>query len=277
MRPIVLVVIDGLRRDTARRYLTIPFQVVEEGRGFFVPMLSFMPTKSRPSYNTISTGVRSPQNGTAGNDDLRSVTIPSIWSLAREHGLKTAASAYYWWSELFNDVPFSSEDHIFTEDGNGAIQHGFFYPRDCETDATVVAHALDLWQRHRPDLMLIHPCSTDFAGDHWGAASLAYSANARLINMLLEPLFETIWSEHPEAVILVTSDHGMSDEGGHGWDAPELREVFFFALGDGVRAATVDETTSLDIAPTILRLLGIGAPCEMQGRALVDLAGLSVS
>jgi bisphosphoglycerate-independent phosphoglycerate mutase (AlkP superfamily) len=69
----------------------------------------------------------------------------------------------------------------------------------------------------------------------------------------------------------------MSDRGGHGWDAPELREVFFFALGDSVRSGRVSgadianqsDATSLDVAPTILSLLGLPIPPGMKGSVLV--------
>jgi predicted AlkP superfamily pyrophosphatase or phosphodiesterase len=274
MRPIALLVIDGLRRDSAERFLTTPFQLVAEGRGGYLPMTSLMPTKSRPSYNTISTGVPSPQNGIAANDDVRMVTMPSIWTIARSHGLTTAASAYSWWSELYNGVPFRKEQDAFTTNSEGGIQHGFFSPRDSEPDAVVLAYALQLWKRHHPDLMLIHPCSVDYAGDYWGAKSLAYDETIKLLNLLLEPLFTDLWRERPEAIILVTSDHGMAASGGHGWDAPELRQVFFFALASHPGQspelrAPVEEATALDIAPTILHLLDLPIPLQMTGRQLV--------
>lgn len=270
-RPVVLMVIDGLRRDRARRFLSTPFRLVAEGWGGYLPMTSLMPTDSRPSYNTISTGLPSPQNGIVDNHDARLVGTPSIWTIARAHGLSTAASAYYWWSELYNRAPFQREQDILTENGDGAIQHGFFYPRDGESDAVVFAYALRLWQRHHPELLLIHPCSVDYAGDYWGADTLAYDASVKALDLLLGPLFEALWRERSEAVILVTSDHGMSGSGGHGWDAPDLREVFFFALGRDLHVETVDEATALDIAPSVLHLLGLPIPEEMAGRPLVSM------
>jgi predicted AlkP superfamily pyrophosphatase or phosphodiesterase len=273
----VLIVIDGLRRDTAQEHLTAPSRLIAAGRGLYLPMTSHMPTNSRPSYNTISTGVPSPQNGTIDNDDVRPVTIPSVWTVARSHGLTTAASAYFWWSELFNSLPFREERQIYTEDSDGGIQHGFFYPRASETDATVVAEAEILFNTYRPDLLLIHPSSTDYAGDYWGAGSVAYVENAKVVNVLMAALFESILRNRPETIVLVTSDHGMSDRGGHGWDAPELREVFFFALGDSVRSGRVSgadvanqsDATSLDVAPTILSLLGLPIPPGMKGSVVV--------
>lgn len=269
-RPIVLLVIDGLRRDRARQLLTVPFDLVAAGQGCYIPMTSLMPTKSRPSYNTISTGVPSPQNGTTANDDIRPAAVPSLWTIARGHGYTTAASAYSWWSELFNRSPFDRDRDTLVGHGSGAFTHGFFYDRDGESDAVVFAHALRLWQRYHPDVMLIHPCSIDYAGDHWGAANLAYDECVKALDLLLGPLLQALCRERPEAIILVTSDHGMAASGGHGWDAPELREVFFFALGRGLSAAAVSEATALDLAPTVLHLLGLPIPGHMTGRPLVS-------
>lgn len=269
-RPVVLLVIDGLRRDRARQFLTTPFGLVARGRGGYLPMTSLMPTNSRPSYNTISTGVPSPENGIANNHDVRLVETPSIWTIARGHGLVTAASAYCWWSELYNHAPFDRERDTFVQHGEGGIQHGFFYPRDGETDAVVFAYALRLWQQHRPDLLLIHPCSVDYAGDYWGADTPVYDECVKAIDRLLPPLFEALWQQRPDAVILVTSDHGMSGRGGHGWDEPELREVFFFALGRDLRLPAMSEATALDIAPTVLHLLNLDVPARMTGRPLLS-------
>lgn len=268
-RPVVLVVIDGLRRDRALRFLTTPARLVEEGRGWYLPMTSLMPTNSRPSYNTISTGLPSPQNGIVNNHDVRLVSTPTIWSLARGAGLGTAASAYYWWSELYNRAPFEKELDTLVENGDGGIRHGFFYRRDGEPDAVVLAHALLLWQRHRPDLLLVHPMSVDYTGDYWGADAPAYDECVKALDLLLGPFLAALWRERPDAVILLTADHGMAASGGHGWDAPELREVVFFALGHNLGLAPMGEATALDIAPTVLRLLELPIPAEMPGRPLV--------
>lgn len=270
-RPVVLLVIDGLRRDRALRFLTTPARLADEGQGWYLPMTSLMPTNSRPSYNTISTGLPSPQNGIVDNHDVRLVTTPNIWSLARAAGLCTAASAYYWWSELYNRAPFDKERDTRVQNGDGGIQHAFFYRRDGEPDAVVLAHALLLWQRHHPDVLLVHPMSVDYAGDYWGADALAYDECVRALDTLLGPFVTALWRERPDAVILLTADHGMSERGGHGWDAPELREVVFYTLGRDLPPAPLSgEATALDIAPTVLRLLHLPIPAEMAGRPLVE-------
>jgi hypothetical protein len=190
VRPLVLLVIDGLRRDVAERHLTALFEIVRAGRGGYLPMTSLMPTNSRPSYNTISTGIPCPQNGIVDNHDNRLVSTPSIWTIARAHGLVTAASAFHWWSELYHHAPFRKDQDTLIADGDGGFQFGFFYQRDGEIDPVVFAHALRLWDAHRPDLLLIHPSSVDWTGDYWGAADPAYRVSASALNLLLPALLE---------------------------------------------------------------------------------------
>jgi predicted AlkP superfamily pyrophosphatase or phosphodiesterase len=268
-RPLVLIVLDGVRRDTANRSLSSLDRQVAASRGVSLPMTSFPPTSSRPSYATIGTGLPPSVHGISHNSDVRALAQPSIWSIARAHGLTTAASSFSWWSELFNGVPFDRHRDAYTVDQARPIQYGFFTPRDSEADVVVLGEARRLWFEHHPDLMLIHTLSVDYSGDFWGARSLAYKESARVVDLLLAPLLDDLWNDRPETIVLVTADHGMSDEGGHGWDAPELRAVFLLALGERLRPIPGPGATSLDIAPTVLGLLDLPVAEGMTGRRLV--------
>lgn len=56
-----------------------------------------------------------------------------------------------------------------------------------------------------------------------------------------------------------------------GWHEPE---GILIAAGPGIPARTIEGARLLDMAPTILSLLGLAAPSWMQGIALPDLAGV---
>ncbi len=197
--------------------LDTPRHLMAEGLGVYLPMTTLMPTVSRPSYNTISTGVPSPHNGTRDNEDRSVATLPSIWSIARGAGLCTAASAYSWWSELFNDTPFDSMRDTHVEHHPRGIQHAFFYERDGEPDAVVIAYARRLWEQWAPELLLVHPMATDFAGDYWGADAPAYDDCVHALDPLLDSFVADVWRRSPATVMLLTADHGMDGHRGHGW------------------------------------------------------------
>jgi predicted AlkP superfamily pyrophosphatase or phosphodiesterase len=62
-------------------------------------------------------------------------------------------------------------------------------------------------------------------------------------------------------------------QGAHGYD-PSLPEMggIFFAMGRGVKAGTkLGEVSTLDVAPTVARLLGIEPPKDAEGRPLESL------
>jgi hypothetical protein len=59
-------------------------------------------------------------------------------------------------------------------------------------------------------------------------------------------------------LILVSTDHGHRDEGGHGGDSPEERTVFFLASGPSVTKGTPPRDVNIvDVAVTALAHLGI--------------------
>ncbi len=71
-------------------------------------------------------------------------------------------------------------------------------------------------------------------------------------------------------VVLITADHGnaeqMSDNG-LPWTAHTTNPVNFIVVGDGIKS--VHNGGLADVAPTILKILGIQKPAEMTGNSLV--------
>jgi predicted AlkP superfamily pyrophosphatase or phosphodiesterase len=57
---------------------------------------------SRPLYECILTGVPPIDSGIVHNNVARLSSQRSIYHYARDAGLKTAAAAYHWVSELYN-------------------------------------------------------------------------------------------------------------------------------------------------------------------------------
>jgi predicted AlkP superfamily phosphohydrolase/phosphomutase len=73
----------------------------------------------------------------------------------------------------------------------------------------------------------------------------------------------------PGATVVVVSDHGMAPLTSAGGHAPE---GVLFAAGEGIRkGAVLQGATVLDIAPTMLYLLGAPIPLSMDGKVLVQM------
>jgi bisphosphoglycerate-independent phosphoglycerate mutase (AlkP superfamily) len=71
--------------------------------------------------------------------------------------------------------------------------------------------------------------------------------------------------------ILVTSDHGMNRDGSHGGTTSEMREVPLFMIRHNVEESgdTAQTVSQLQIAPTILKLLGLSIPDTMRHAPLI--------
>jgi hypothetical protein len=76
--------------------------------------------------------------------------------------------------------------------------------------------------------------------------------------------------------VIVTADHGHVAPGGHGGVEPEISRVPLVLAGNGiVPGATAHDARLIDVAPTVAALLGLPAPRQAEGRALVELLALS--
>ncbi|MEA5079880.1 MAG: hypothetical protein VB013_15045, partial [Anaerolineaceae bacterium] len=75
--------------------------------------------------------------------------------------------------------------------------------------------------------------------------------------------------------VLVISDHGHIDAGGHGGqDAVVLEEPFVIA-GSGIKPGDVGDINMVDIAPSLAALLGTRIPTVNQGTVRTDIVDLN--
>lgn len=98
----ILVVLDGLNYQVAEHALGHLQAYCMAGRGALYCLQCELPALSRPLYECILTGVKPIDSGVVHNDVVRLSTQRSIFHYARDAGLSTAAAAYHWVSELYN-------------------------------------------------------------------------------------------------------------------------------------------------------------------------------
>lgn len=264
MSKVILIVCDALRDDVAARQMGYLEHLVEARLASRFTVIGELPTMSRPMYETIHTGVPSSQHGIVNNQTNRLSRMPNLFSLARAAGKTTAASAYHWFSELYIRAPYDIVNDREVDDESQNIQHGRFYLADGTPDIEVFAAGVLLLRRHQPDYLLIHPAGMDFIGEAYGADSPQYRLNATLQDQIMAGFI-------PEALeagyhVLVTGDHGMSDDQSHhGGTTPQVRNVPLYLIPpDGNGAGNSERTVSmLQIAPTVCHLLGLEIPTTM--------------
>lgn len=158
------------------------------------------------------------------------------------------------------------------------------------------AIAADLWRRDRPDLLLAYVEGTDSVSHLFGhlfrAGPLAgeLAVQQRRFGHAVEAMYawadrlvgELVAMMDERTTLVVLSDHGFAlgtlpDDPSVTRDLRRVSERFhrengvLYLYGRGVRpGATLRDATLLDVAPTVLALLGIAPPRDMPGRVLTD-------
>lgn len=264
MSKVILVLCDALRDDTAAAQMGYLEHLVEEKRATRYTVKAGLPTLSRPLYETVHTGLTASEHGITSNNTVRRSNVPNVFQTARENGKTTAAAAYSWFSELYVRAPYDLVEDREIDDEGALIQHGRFYSDDHYPDIELFAAGGMLIRRFMPDYLLIHPMGLDTAGHLHGANSEAYRNQAVLQDQIMANLI-------PLALLagytlLVTGDHGMSDDKNHNGTTLDVRHVPLYIIspvGTG-QGSTGKIVSQLQIAPTICTLLGIPPAATMK-------------
>jgi hypothetical protein len=262
-RQLVFVLIDGLRYDTAQNAEVMPNLANLRQAGASARMTSHAPSYSQPGYSALLTGAwPDGSDGPAVNldyADIWSFTQDNLFSAAKRAGLLTGISGYNWFEKL---VPQTAVDLSFYTPGE-----------DRTADRAVVDAALPWLRSAQANLILVHIDQVDYAGHHEGGPQDPRwnEAAARADGLLGEMLAGMDLSQD---TVLVVSDHGHIQRGGHGGqDADVLVEPFVLA-GAGVRPGIYPDVQMVDVAPTLAALLGTNIPASSWGRVLTEALAL---
>ncbi len=259
---VVIVLIDALRLDTSLDPEVMPVLSGLRAQGASAAMRSRPPSFSEPGYTTILTGAWPDINdGPPVNLDYNEIhpfTQDDLFSAVHRAGWRTAISGYYWFEKL---VPQEAVDASFYTPGE-----------DAAADREVLDAALP-WLGQSYGLVLIHIDQVDYAGHHQGGprGHQWNEAASRADAMLGEVLAAT---DLQEDTLLVISDHGQIDRGGHGGPEPVTLTEPFVLAGAGVRPGSYPDVQMADLAPTLAALLGANLPASNEGHVLTDMLDL---
>lgn len=264
MNKVILILSDALRYDVAKENMGFLGHLVESKQAAFYKIVGELPSMSRPMYETVHSGVTSSEHGIVANSIVRRSKMPNIFHSVKAAGKVTAAAAYYWVSELYNRAPYDRIDDKETDDESLPIQHGRFYTEDAYPDVELFASAAMLVRRFSPDYLLLHPMGMDYHGETYGSDSKEYRNHAIHQDAALAPLIQD-WFERGYTIFF-TGDHGINKDGAHGGTTPEQRDVPLFVIQPDRewKGNTGEIVSQLQIAPTILNLLGIPIPSTMK-------------
>ncbi len=225
MRRLAVILVDGLRADTARRCMGYLLALEEAGRARWSTLSCELPSLSRPLYATVISGRRPVDHGILSNDNIGVRLDDTLFDDVLALGGTSVAAAYDWFYELLAGERFSPSRHRTAACASRGVTAGSWYFEDEYPDSHLLADAEDLRIRHSPDLLFVHPMGLDNAGHVHGGGSSAYDFAARKLDMGFALLLPRWLADGYD--IVVTSDHGMSADRMHGGSAPEERAVPF--------------------------------------------------
>lgn len=274
-RKVLLVGWDGVRADTARR-MTLPAltALADAGRWWTttLPDVDVAPTVTAVGWSTILTGVWPDDHGVLGNEEElnRLHRYPEVLTTAycEQPTLNTygAASALIFGTD-FGPGPLFGPG-VRTVDWVDRRKHpGKF----TETDPLIQEAAERRLRDEDPDLAFVYLGETDQIAHDFGTGVEYEGAIARQDDRLAT-LIDCLRSRESfadeEWLVMVTTDHGHLDEGGHGGGSWQERQSFVVAGVLEAEAQWAEAAENVDIAPTILTHLRIPIPSRYRGKSL---------
>jgi arylsulfatase A-like enzyme len=256
---VIIVSVDGLRPDAIGRFKATTMSRLARQGSFSFAATTISPSKTLPSHTSMLTGEAPEEHGITWNsneaDTHSHVAVPTVFALARENGLRTAA--FFSKGKFAHlEVP-GSLDHSQAPAGNGR----WSAERTMGDVERYLATA-------RPNLLFVHLGEPDYAGHFWGWMSWMYGRAVRTADAAVARLVTAADRAFGAGnyTVLLTADHGGHGRS-HGSDRLEDVTIPWIAYGEGVRGGTElpRGIRTMDTAGTALWLLGVDAPDDWAG------------
>jgi len=240
---ILLIGIDGLilgRALESKQAVTL--SALKES-GHFTELTMAVPTLSGPGWSTLLTGSTHAEHAVKDNDfsGHNLVHRPDLLSLAFYQDQSTTTFAAAGWPPLIDPSGIGPVIHERREQQR-ANKHRVIV-RDGETygyqkiDSEIADAAVYAVSKSGPDISFVYFCDVDEAGHLHGSTGEQYVQAIGRVDAYLARLHSAISqrvAQHGERWLMVlTTDHGHVDEGGHGNDSAQERASFVIAVGIG--------------------------------------------
>lgn len=269
MQKLLLIVIDGVPWRNWRRLFGNLEGFVAQGAARVWRMRSVLPSTSASCYAALHTGLPPQETLIWGNEAVRRVAQPDIFSSVAAAGGRTGAVAHSFWSELFMRTPFEAVRDIEYDEDDGPLHHGRFHTmhgynlinQATPADADLFATLTRLCERHGIDYGLLHSCTLDSMGHRFGHDCREMDHACTALDAQLAP-FLVRWRQAGYEVI-VTSDHGQDGRGHHGGADPLQQDFALYHFGAAQGPAPDRLLDQLALAPTVLTLMGVTVPPSM--------------
>ncbi|OEJ32121.1 alkaline phosphatase family protein [Streptomyces subrutilus] len=224
-------------------------------------------TSSGPGWSTIATGVWPDKHGVKDNSFSGKNYAAHPDFLTRIENAKPELNTY----AAADWEPVTSTDAggpIFSAKVDKRLSLKGDRDGYGSEDPKIAAAAAAELQGHNPDAAFVYLGEIDIAGHSYGAASQQYLDAIGRVDKLIGQVLTAVQNRPAYAQenwkILVTTDHGHTNSGGHGGSTIQERGTFVIAKGAGIAAGSVrDDVKLVDVAATALAQVGVStAPLD---------------
>ncbi|WP_369271278.1 alkaline phosphatase family protein [Streptomyces sp. R11] len=257
---VLVIGMDGLRHDRIDAANAPHLKAMMSEGTYGTSLLYSGPmaaTSSGPGWSTIATGVWPDKHGVKDNTFIGKNYARYPGFLARLAQVRPALSTYAAvdWKPLDTQgtiTPGADAKLVLDGDADGYTGH----------DATIAAETEALLRDQNPDVLFVYFGQSDIVGHNQGAGSQAYLDQIAVQDAFVGRLRAAIKARPSHGTerwtVIVATDHGHTDPGGHGGSSIEERRTFVLATGPGIAAsARPIDTRLVDVVPTVLKQLGI--------------------
>ncbi|MFF3684920.1 alkaline phosphatase family protein [Streptomyces sp. NPDC002187] len=256
---VLVIGMDGLRHDRIDA-ANAPHLKAMMANGTYGLSLLYAPpmaaTSSGPGWSTISTGVWPDKHGVKDNSFAGKNYGRYPGFLARLAQVRPELSTYAAvdWKPLDTQgtvTPGADAKLVLDGDAGGYPGH----------DATIATETESILRHQNPDVLFVYFGNTDVVAHALGTGQKYLDAIA-VQDSYLGRLWAAIKARPTYATerwtVIVTTDHGHVNTGGHGGSSIEERRTFVLAQGPGIAAgARPIDTRLVDVAATVFKQLGI--------------------
>ena len=252
---VLLILVDGMRPDALKDCPKA--QEFMSKAAYTLEAQTVVPSVTLPCHMSLFHSVDPVRHGTTTNIYMPQVRpIKGLAEVLKNNG-KTSA-IFYNWEELRDLTRPDSVTFSYFHSGR---HFGYDVSNTKVTDA-----AMEYLGENDTDFAFLYLGYLDEAGHNYGWMSKEYMAALDNSWQNIQRIVATLPEDY---TVIVTADHGGHDRT-HGTELPEDMTIPVMIYGkDFVPGCTLEKINIKDLAPTIVKLLGVEPDGEWEGKSLI--------
>ena len=251
---VLLIIVDGLRADTADSTSTW------KEFGWAIGTLRTRPPSwSNPCFANIITGTWQEFHSVTSNEFEEQIPIEHIFSFTST-SFVTAFSG----DEGSRALIGQSATYIFSTPS----------PESPEEEDQLILEKAKEFLKFSPSFLLVHFNQVDHYSHYAGTLSSRTAQALKDVDNLIMELIQNV--DLSQYTVIITSDHGHLDRGGHGGGEEVVLNTPLLMFGANVKKGVEVSGSQIDIIPTVCALTGAPVPRYSLGMPLWDALNVPI-